>query len=89
MDLTASPVMQLFWRSLIGRRVRARCLRDHCDGERLSLFFHHRHTTSASGSEFAIEGDWPYLWMDATYIKVRRDGRIVSVAVIIAVEVKL
>jgi hypothetical protein len=31
-----------------------------------------------------IEGDWPYLWMDATYIKVRRAGRIVSVAVIIA-----
>ncbi len=37
--------------------------------------------------ERPIEGDWPYLWMDATYIKVRRDGRIVSVAVIIAVGV--
>jgi putative transposase len=34
-----------------------------------------------------IEGDWPYIWMDATYIKVRRAGRIVSVAVIIAVGV--
>jgi transposase-like protein len=34
-----------------------------------------------------IEGDWPYVWMDATYIKVRRAGRIVSVAVIIAVGV--
>ena len=34
-----------------------------------------------------IEGDWPYLWMDATYIKVRRAGRIVSVAVIIAIGV--
>ncbi len=32
-----------------------------------------------------IEGDWPYLWIDATYIKVRQNGRIVSVAVIIAV----
>ena len=32
-----------------------------------------------------IEGDWPYLWIDATYLKVRRGGRIVSVAVIIAV----
>jgi len=31
-----------------------------------------------------IEGDWPYLWVDATYVKVRQDGRIVSVAVIIA-----
>ena len=31
-----------------------------------------------------IEGDWPYLWIDATYLKVRRGGRIVSVAVIIA-----
>ena len=34
-----------------------------------------------------IEGDWPYLWVDATYIKVRQAGRIVSVAVIIAVGV--
>jgi putative transposase len=32
-----------------------------------------------------IEGDWPYLWIDATYVKVRQAGRIVSVAVIIAV----
>ncbi|WP_395713774.1 IS256 family transposase [Reyranella sp.] len=28
-----------------------------------------------------IEGDWPYLWVDATYVKVRQAGRIVSVAV--------
>ena len=34
-----------------------------------------------------IEGDWPYLWIDATYVKVREAGRIVSVAVIIAVAV--
>ncbi|WP_172403378.1 transposase, partial [Ensifer aridi] len=34
-----------------------------------------------------IEGDWPYLWIDATCLKVRRGGRIVSVAVIIAVGV--
>lgn len=32
-----------------------------------------------------IEGDWPYLWIDATYIKVRQNGRIVSVAAIVAV----
>jgi transposase-like protein len=37
--------------------------------------------------ERPIEGDWPYLWLDATYIKVRRAGRIVSVAAIIAVAV--
>src|ERR1700719_2645048 len=35
----------------------------------------------------AVEGDWPYLWIDATYLKVRQSGRIVSVAVIIAVGV--
>jgi transposase-like protein len=35
----------------------------------------------------AIEGDWPYLWIDATYVKVRSNGRIVSVAVIVAVGV--
>jgi transposase-like protein len=34
-----------------------------------------------------LEGDWPYLWIDATYLKVRQSGRIVSVAVIIAVGV--
>src|SRR5664279_5729390 len=34
-----------------------------------------------------IEGDWPYVWVDATYLKVRENGRIVSVAVIIAVGV--
>ncbi len=37
--------------------------------------------------ERSIEGDWPYLWIDATYLKVRRGGRIVSVAVIIAIGV--
>src|SRR5277367_4432180 len=35
----------------------------------------------------SLEGDWPYLWLDATYVKVRQAGRIVSVAVIIAVGV--
>ena len=35
--------------------------------------------------ERPLEGDWPYVWLDATYVKVRQDGRIVSVAVIIAV----
>jgi transposase-like protein len=37
--------------------------------------------------ERPIEGDWPYLWIDATYVKVRQQGRIVSVAVIVAVGV--
>src|SRR3954464_5138475 len=31
-----------------------------------------------------IEGEWPYLWLDATYVKARRDHHIVSVAVIVA-----
>ncbi len=30
-----------------------------------------------------IDGDWPYLWIDATYLKVRQGGRIVSVALAI------
>ncbi|TQF76226.1 IS256 family transposase, partial [Elioraea sp. Yellowstone] len=37
--------------------------------------------------ERPLEGDWPYLWIDATYVKVRQNGRIVSVAVIVAVAV--
>jgi transposase-like protein len=34
-----------------------------------------------------IEGEWPYLWIDATYVKAREAGRIVSTATIIAVGV--
>ncbi|MBF0202617.1 MAG: IS256 family transposase, partial [Desulfamplus sp.] len=34
-----------------------------------------------------IEGDWPFVWLDATYIKSRQAGRIVSVAAIVAVGV--
>jgi hypothetical protein len=37
--------------------------------------------------ERPIEGDWPYLWIDATYVTVREAGRIVSVAVTMAVAV--
>lgn len=36
-----------------------------------------------------LSGDWPYLWLDATYLKVREGGRIVSVAAIIAVAVNM
>jgi len=32
-----------------------------------------------------LEGHWPYLWIDATYLKVREGGRIVSKAAIVAV----
>jgi transposase-like protein len=31
-----------------------------------------------------LDGEWRYLWLDATYLKVREGGRIVSVAAIIA-----
>ena len=34
-----------------------------------------------------IEGEWPYLWLDATYLKVRQAGQIVSLAATIAVAV--
>ena len=32
-----------------------------------------------------LAGEWPYLWLDATYLKQREGGRIVTVAAIIAV----
>jgi transposase-like protein len=32
-----------------------------------------------------LAGEWPYLWLDATCLKQREGGRIVSVAAIIAV----
>jgi putative transposase len=34
-----------------------------------------------------LDGEWPYLWLDATYLKVREGGRVVSVAAIIATAV--
>lgn len=34
-----------------------------------------------------LEGDWPFVWLDATYVKVRQGGRVVSMAVIVAVGV--
>ena len=34
-----------------------------------------------------INGEWPYLWLNVTYRKVRDGGRIISVAAIIAVAV--
>lgn len=37
--------------------------------------------------ERPLAGEWPYLWLDATYLKVRQGGRIVSIAAIIATAV--
>jgi len=34
-----------------------------------------------------LEGDWLYVWLDATCVKVRRNRRVVSLAVIVAVGV--
>ena len=35
-----------------------------------------------------LVGPYPYVWLDATYLKVRREGRVVSMAVVIAVAVR-
>jgi len=35
-----------------------------------------------------LEGDYPYLWLDALYLKVRQNHRIVSMAVVIAIGVR-
>src|SRR3546814_19628670 len=34
-----------------------------------------------------LTGEWPYLWLDATYLKVREGGRLISVAALIAMAV--
>ena len=39
--------------------------------------------------ERPLVGDWPYLWLDATYLKQREGGQIRTVAVIIAVSASL
>jgi putative transposase len=35
-----------------------------------------------------LEGPYPYLWLDATFVKVRHDGRVVSLAVVLAIGVR-
>ena len=35
-----------------------------------------------------LDGPYPYLWLDATFVKARQDGKVVSVAVVIAVGVR-
>ena len=37
--------------------------------------------------ERPLVGDWPYLWLDATYLKQREGGQIRTVAVMILVAV--
>jgi putative transposase len=34
-----------------------------------------------------LTGQYPYVWLDATYLKVRQNGRVVSMAVVIAIGV--
>jgi putative transposase len=36
-----------------------------------------------------LDGPYPYLWLDATFVKVRAEGRVVSMAVVIATGVRL
>ena len=36
-----------------------------------------------------LEGPYPYVWLDATYLKVRSDHRVVSKALVIALGVKM
>lgn len=35
-----------------------------------------------------LEGEYPYVWLDATFLKVREDGRVQSMAMVIAVGVR-
>src|ERR671933_1788145 len=34
-----------------------------------------------------LDGRYPYVWLDATFVKVRQDGRVVSQAIVIAIGV--
>ena len=37
--------------------------------------------------ERPLSGQWPYLWLDATYLKSREDGHVVNRALVVAVGV--
>jgi putative transposase len=41
----------------------------------------------AGNGRASLERVWPYMWIDAAYVKARQNGSIESVAVIIAVGV--
>ena len=46
----------------------------------------------AEGERFRarrLDGPYPYLWLDATYVKARQDGRVVAQAVVIAIGVRV
>jgi len=34
---------------------------------------------------YLVNREWPYLWLDVTYVKARRNHRVVSIAVAVAV----
>ena len=36
-----------------------------------------------------LEGPYPYVWLDATFVKARKDGRVVSTAIVIAIGVRM
>ncbi len=36
----------------------------------------------------SLDGPYPYLWLDATFVKARQDGKVVAMAVVIAVGVR-
>lgn len=38
--------------------------------------------------ERPLEGDCPYVWLDATYLMVRQNHRIVSMAAVVAISVQ-
>jgi len=33
---------------------------------------------AACAMPHCLEGEWPYIWLHATYVKARREGRVVS-----------
>src|SRR5204862_219387 len=35
-----------------------------------------------------LEGPYPYVWLDATFVKVRQNGKVVSMAMVIAIGVR-
>ena len=37
--------------------------------------------------ERTLEGPYPYVWLDATFVKARQDGRVASLAVLVAIGV--
>jgi transposase-like protein len=84
-------IMQTYIQGVSTRKVEALVQElglDHLDKSKVSRITQALQAEVTAFRERPLEGDIPYVWLDALYAKARVNHRIVSVAVVIAIGVK-